>query len=71
MIHRLHRSQFLRPRERLYELITLQEAERGGISVQGAAEPLFDRRTIAGYLEETTGSRRQAGAVCTTCWWTT
>jgi hypothetical protein len=53
MIHRLHRSGFLRPRERLRELIALEEAERGGgIAVQGAAESLFDRRTMTAYLAE-------------------
>jgi DNA-binding PadR family transcriptional regulator len=53
MIHGLHRSGFLRPRERLRELIALEEAERGGgIALHGAAESLFDRRTVAGYLSE-------------------
>lgn len=53
MIHRLHRSRFLRPRDRLYELIALERAERGGgIPLDEATESLLDRRTVAGYLAE-------------------
>ena len=51
MIHQLHRTGFLRPRERLYELIALEQVERGGgTALDGASESLLDRRTIAGYL---------------------
>jgi len=53
VIHRLQRSRFLRPRERLYELIALEAAEGGGpASLSVAAEGLMDRRTLSGYLAE-------------------
>jgi hypothetical protein len=51
VLHDLHRSDFLRPRERLYELLTLQQAEsRDGLTVDDASDALFDRRTLAGQL---------------------
>jgi hypothetical protein len=58
---RLHRSQFLRPRERLYELLALQEAARGGIFPEGPTDSVFDRRTIVGYLTDLEGRGLLAG----------
>lgn len=56
MIYRLQRALFLRPRERLYELLALQEADcRGGLVLDGTAEGVFDRRTINGYLADLEG----------------
>ena len=51
MLHKLHRSNFLRPRERLYELITLYQADaREGLTVESGPEAMLDQRTMAGYV---------------------
>jgi hypothetical protein len=53
VLHRLHRSEFVRPRERLYELLTLQEADsRDGLRLDGGSEILLDQRTLAGYVAD-------------------
>ena len=53
MLHDLHRSSFLRPRERLYELLTLQQAaSREGLSVDSATDALLDQRTLGGYVAD-------------------
>lgn len=53
MLHKLHRSSFLRPRERLYELITLSQADsREGLALDTGPEALLDQRTLAGYLAD-------------------
>src|SRR2546428_5315006 len=50
VIYRLHRAAFLRPRERLYQLLALQAADRrDGLKLDGA-DSVFDRRTITGYV---------------------
>jgi hypothetical protein len=53
VLHRLLRSTFVRPRERLYELLALQEADsRDGLLVNGSSEALLDQRTLAGYVAD-------------------
>lgn len=53
MLHDLQRSGFLRPRERLYELLTLQQAEsRDGLAIDSANDALLDQRTLAGYVAD-------------------
>jgi hypothetical protein len=49
---RLHRSTFLRPRERLYELLALHEADTpSGVAWDRRVGTVLDRRTLAGYME--------------------
>jgi len=51
MLHELQRSGFLRPRERLYELLTLQQADsRAGLSLKAGTEALLDHRTLVGCI---------------------
>lgn len=53
MLHDLQRSGFLRPRERLYELLTLQQADsREGLVVDRSNDALLDQRTLAGYVSD-------------------
>lgn len=53
MLHKLHRSEFVRPRERLYELLTLQAADSPeGLRLDGGSELLLDQRTLAGYVTD-------------------
>ncbi len=53
MLHRLNRSSFLRPRERLYELITLYRAEASeGLRLESGPEAMLDQRTVAGFVSE-------------------
>ena len=45
------RNSFLRPRERLYELLTLQRAEsHAGLDLEAEADGMMDSRMIAGYV---------------------
>lgn len=53
MLHSLQRSEFLRPRERLHELLALQQIAAGvrdGSTI--GTERLADMRTMAGQLQE-------------------
>lgn len=51
MLHKLHRSSFLRPRERLYELLALYQADaRQGLALEAGPEAMLDQRTLAGYV---------------------
>ena len=53
MQHSLQRSAFLRPRERLYELLALQQLAVGvGDASAPSSERLADQRTMAGQLQE-------------------
>lgn len=53
MLHRLNRSSFLRPRERLYELITLYQAEASdGLRLESGPEAMLDQRTVAGFVAD-------------------
>ena len=53
MLHKLHRSNFLRPRERLYELITLYQADANeGLTLESGPEAMLDQRTMAGYVAD-------------------
>lgn len=53
MQHRIQRSTFLRPRERLHELLVLQQAGgEGGISRRPGGAAMLDHRTLAGYLDD-------------------
>jgi DNA-binding MarR family transcriptional regulator len=53
VLHRLQRSSFLRPRERLYELLTLHQADsREGLALESGQEAMLDQRTIAGYVAD-------------------
>jgi len=45
------RNSFIRPRERLYELLTLQRAEsHGGLDLETRLDGMMDSRMIAGYV---------------------
>lgn len=53
MLHNLHRSSFVRPRERLYELITLYQADLPeGLTLSCGPEAMLDARTLGGYVED-------------------
>jgi hypothetical protein len=53
MLHSLQRSAFLRPRERLYEMLALQQLAVGvHDGAPTGSERLADRRTMAGHLQE-------------------
>lgn len=53
MLARLLRHGFFRPAERLYELITLQQAERAeGLLLEYGSDALMDARTIGGYVAD-------------------
>lgn len=53
MLHSLQRSAFLRPRERFYELLALQQLAAGvADGAGGTNDRLADQRTLAGHLHE-------------------
>ncbi len=53
MLHSLQRSAFLRPRERLYEMLALQQLALGVHDGAAAgSERIADQRTMAGHLQE-------------------
>lgn len=53
MLHRLQRSTFVRPRERLYELLALQQADTlEGAEGDTSTESVLDHRTLSAYLAE-------------------
>lgn len=53
VLHRLQRSSFLRPRERLYELLTLHQADSlEGLAMESGPEAMLDQRTINGYVTD-------------------
>lgn len=56
VLHELNRSSFLRPRERLYELITLYRAEASdGLRLESGPEAMLDQRTVAGFVADLEG----------------